>query len=832
MAKIRVFEAAKKHGVEVQALLGALTDLGVKVRSHLSPVDEADLEKALGTLGAGQTPETEAAPTPKPAKVVRRRRKKEETPPPEEPAAEAAPAEAEAAEAPGEEPISEPQGEGEAGPAEAEAPARAEAPEPEEETAASEPEPAPPAEEPPPAPEAEAAAEAQEPAEEGAKEPAEGEEKFKLKVVRFIHHLPEQPTPPPSYQMSKEEREASKAARKARKGKKGKRAKREVQAKPQRKAAPQAPTTVAPKAQKRRIRIGEVITVSDLSQRMGVKATELIRQLMGLGVLATINQTIDVETAALVASEFGYEVESYQVGEEEMLAQSEDRPEDLEPRPPVVTVMGHVDHGKTSLLDAIRETRVADREAGGITQHIGAYEVETGRGKLVFLDTPGHEAFTALRARGAKVTDITVLVVAADDGIMPQTIEAIDHSKAAGVPIIVAINKMDKPDADPERVKRQLTEHGLVPEEWGGDVICVPVSAKKRDGIDDLLEMIALQAELLDLKANPDKPARGVVIEARVDRGRGPVASVLVQEGTLKVGDVVLAGQHYGRIRALINDQGKRVKQAGPSIPVEVLGLGGVPTAGEAFQVVESERVAKQIATRRAEKARQEEMAKTRRVSLEDLHAQLAEGEVQDLNLIVKADVQGSVEALTKALEERSTDEVRVRVIHGAVGGITENDVNLAAASQAIIIGFNVRPESKASQLADQQGVDIRLYNVIYDAIDDLNKAVQGLLAPTIEEKVLGRAEVRQLFRVPKVGTVAGCYVTEGVAQRSARVRLLRDNVVVYEGTLASLKRFKDDVREVREGMECGLSIQNYNDIKEGDVVEFFVMEEKAADEA
>nr|WP_025322415.1 translation initiation factor IF-2 [Deferrisoma camini] len=827
MAKIRVFEAAKKHGVEVQALLGALTDLGVKVRSHLSPVDEADLEKALGTLGAGQTPEAEAATAPKPAKVVRRRRKKEETPPPEEPATEA-----EAAGVPAEKPISEPREEGEAAPAEAEAPPPAEPPEPAGEPTAPEPEPAPPAEEPSKEAEVPAEPEAGEPAAEEGKEPAEGEEKFKLKVVRFIHHLPEQPTPPPSYQMSKEEREASKAARKARKGKKGKRAKREVHARPQRKAAPQAPSTVAPKAQKRRIRIGEVITVSDLSQRMGVKATELIRQLMGLGVLATINQTIDVETAALVASEFGYEVESYQVGEEEMLAQSEDRPEDLEARPPVVTVMGHVDHGKTSLLDAIRETRVADREAGGITQHIGAYEVETSRGKLVFLDTPGHEAFTALRARGAKVTDITVLVVAADDGIMPQTIEAIDHSKAAGVPIIVAVNKMDKPDADPERVKRQLTEHGLVPEEWGGDVICVPVSAKKRDGIDDLLEMIALQAELLDLKANPNKPARGVVIEARVDRGRGPVASVLVQEGTLKVGDVVLAGHHYGRIRALINDQGKRVKQAGPSIPVEVLGLGGVPTAGEAFQVVESERVAKQIATRRAEKARQEEMAKTRRVSLEDLHAQLAQGEVQDLNLIIKADVQGSVEALTKALEERSTDEVRVRVIHGAVGGITENDVNLATASHAIIIGFNVRPESKASQLADQQGVDIRLYNVIYDAIDDLNKAVQGLLAPTIEEKVLGRAEVRQLFRVPKVGTVAGCYVTEGVAQRSARVRLLRDNVVVYEGTLASLKRFKDDVREVREGMECGLSIQNYNDIKEGDVVEFFVVEEKAADEA
>ncbi|GAB6061962.1 translation initiation factor IF-2 [Deferrisoma palaeochoriense] len=823
MAKIRVFEAAKKHGVEVQDLLNALTELGVKVRSHLSPVDEAELQPALKKLGAGEAEEEKPA-APKPGKVVRRRRRKKEEP--EEAAAEAAPAEP-----------AEAQPEPEPAPVVETAPA---------EPAPSEEAPAPEAEGEAPAESAEAAeAAAEQPAEEvpekepeeaaeAAKEESEGEERFKLKVVRFIHHLPEQPAPPPpSYQMSKEEREAAKAARKAQKGKKGKKARREeARGRPQKKAAPQPPSTVAPKAQKRKIRIGEVITVSDLSQRMGVKATELIRQLMGLGVLATINQTIDVDTAALVASEFGYEVESYQVGEEEILAQAEDRPEDLKPRPPVVTVMGHVDHGKTSLLDAIRETRVADREAGGITQHIGAYEVETSRGKLVFLDTPGHEAFTALRARGAKVTDITVLVVAADDGIMPQTIEAIDHSKAAGVPIIVAINKMDKPDADPDRVKRQLTEHGLVPEEWGGDVICVPVSAKKRTGIDDLLEMIALQAELMDLKANPNKPARGVVIESRVDRGRGPVATVLVQDGTLKVGDVVLAGQHYGRIRALINDQGKRVKEAGPAIPVEILGLGGVPTAGEAFQVVESERVAKQIAARRAEKARQEEMAKTRKVSLEDLHARLAEGEVKDLNLIVKADVQGSVEALTKALEECSTDEVRVRVIHGAVGGITENDVNLAAASEAIIIGFNVRPEAKAAQLAEQQGVDVRLYSVIYEAIDDLNKAVQGLLAPTVEEKVLGRAEVRQLFRVPKVGTVAGCYVTQGVAQRSAQVRLLRDNVVVYEGQLASLKRFKDDVREVREGMECGLSIQNFNDIKEGDVVEFYVMEEKARDEA
>ncbi len=812
MAKIRVFEAAKKHGVDAQALLDTLTSLGVKVRSHLSPVDEEHLQKALEQLGAGDGKTAdEAAAASRPRPVVRRRRRPAAEPPapapeaePEPPAptaeasappSESAPAAEPVAPGPGPEEPTPPAETGEAGAA----PEQAEG------------------EQPPAGPEGE------KPAKE---KPAK--EEFKLKVVRFIHHLPETPPAPPSYQMTKEEREASKAEeRKVQKRKKSRRDRQEAKA-PKRAAQPEAPSTVAPKAQKRKIRISELITVSDLSQRMGVKATELIRHLMSLGVLATINQTIDADTAALVAAEFGYEVESIAVGEEELLAQAEDRPEDLEPRPPVVTVMGHVDHGKTSLLDAIRETRVAAREAGGITQHIGAYEVETSRGKVVFLDTPGHEAFTALRARGAKVTDITVLVVAADDGIMPQTVEAIDHSKAAGVPIIVAINKMDKPEADPERVKRQLTEHGLVPEEWGGDVICVPVSAKKRTGIDELLEMIALQADIMELKANPDKPARGTVIEARVDRGRGPVATVLVQEGTLRVGDVVLAGHQHGRIRALINDQGKRIKEAGPSTPVEILGLDGVPEAGEVFVVVENERLAKQVAQRRLEKARQEEMAKARRLSLEDLQAQIAQGEVQELAVVVKADVQGSVEALTRALENLSTDEVKVRVIHGAVGGITENDVNLASASRAIVIGFHVRPESKAAALADQLGVDIRLYNVIYEAIDEIKAAIQGMLAPTVEERVLGRAEVRRLFRIPKVGTVAGCYVTEGVVRRSAKVRLIRDNVVVYEGEVGSLKRFKEDVREVREGLECGISIQNYNDLKEGDVIEFYVLEEVA----
>jgi translation initiation factor IF-2 len=804
MSKVRVFEAAKESGHEVQDLLAALTKLGVKVRSHLSPVDEGDIQKAIESLGgpakaARKAPEpaepAEAAAKPKP--VVRRRRKAAE--------AEEGVAEPEAvAELPAP-PEPEP-------PAAPEVPPEVAVPEPESPVAEAAPGEAEPVAETPPAETKEVA------------EPAKDE--FGLKVVRFIHPPPEDKAAAaaPVYHMNKQEREASRAARKSKK-KKGRR-EAPTAPKPELLRAPQRTQITVPKAIKRRIRISEVIALSDLSQRMGVKATELIKKLMSLGVLATINQTVDSDTAALVASEFGYEVENVAVAEEEILTRKEDRPEDLEHRPPVVTVMGHVDHGKTSLLDAIRKTRVASGEAGGITQHIGAYAVETSRGPLVFLDTPGHEAFTALRARGAKLTDITVLVVAADDGIMPQTVEAIDHSKAAKVPIIVAINKMDKPEADPDRVKRGLTEHGLVPEDWGGDVICVPVSAKKGTGLDQLLEMIALQAEIMELTANPKRPARGTVIEARIDRGRGPVATVLVQEGTLKLGDILLAGANSGRIRSLTNDQGKRVKEAGPSMPVEVTGLDGVPTAGEAFLVVDSERAAREVAGRRAEKTRDEEMAKARKVTLADLHTRIAEGEIKELPVIVKADVQGSVEALTQALEKIATSEVKIRVIHGAVGGITENDVNLASASNAIIVGFNVRPEAKAASLADQTHVDVRLYNVIYDATDDLRKALAGLLAPTQQERVLGRAEVRQTFKIPKAGTVAGCYVTQGLVQRNAKLRLLRDNVVIYTGELASLKRFKDDVREVREGFECGLSIQNYNDVKEGDVLEFFVVEE------
>ncbi len=809
MAKVRVFEAAKEHGIDVQDLLGALTRLGVKVRSHLSPVEEEDAQRALESLGKSRkekkAPEpSEAAAPPKP--VVRRRRKTEEdaVPTEETVAVETTPAEEPVEPAPEEEP-----GEPAVPLAAEETLPEGEEPEagtqPAEEPAAAEPA----AEESPAAPAAEEAP----------------KEEFGLKVVRFIHPpVEERPAGVgPAYHMSKEEREASRAARKAKK----RRGRTEVE-RPELKRAPQRTQITVPKAIKRRIRMSEFIALSELGQRMGVKATDLIKKLMSLGVLATINQTVDADTATLVAAEFGYEIENIAVGEEEILAQAEDRPEDLTLRPPVVTVMGHVDHGKTSLLDAIRKTRVAAGEAGGITQHIGAYAVETSRGPLVFLDTPGHEAFTALRARGAKLTDVTVLVVAADDGIMPQTVEAIDHSKAAGVPIIVAINKMDKPEADPDKVKRGLTEHGLVPEDWGGDVICVPVSAKKGTGVEELLEMLALQSELMELKANPGKSARGTVIEARIDRGRGPVATILVQEGTLRVGDIILAGMNSGRIRALISDQGKRLKEAPPSTPVEVTGLDGVPGAGQPFQVVDSERMARDVAGRRAEKTREEEMAKARRVTLADFQTRIAEGETKELPIVIKADVQGSVEALSQALEKLSTGEVKVRVLHGAVGGITENDVNLASASQAIVVGFNVRPEAKASALADNQGVDVRLYNVIYDATDDVKKALAGLLAPTEEERVLGRAEVRQIFRVPKIGTVAGCAVTQGVVQRNARLRLLRENVVVYEGELASLKRFKDDAKEVREGFECGLSIQNYNDVKEGDVLEFYVVEQVA----
>lgn len=585
------------------------------------------------------------------------------------------------------------------------------------------------------------------------------------------------------------------------------------------------------KAIKRIIRISDSITVGELAKRMGVKANELIAELMRQGSMVTINHPLDYESAALLASEFNYEVENVAFDEETILEveaakESEDKAEDLETRPPVVTIMGHVDHGKTSLLDAIREANVTEGEAGGITQHIGAYDVELDGKKITFLDTPGHEAFTAMRARGAGVTDIVILVVAADDGVMPQTKEAINHSKAAGVPIIIAVNKIDKPDSNPERVKQELTEYELVPEEWGGDTIFVEVSAKQQTNLDSLLEMVLLQAEVLELQANPNKRAKGSIVEARLDKGRGPVATVLVQDGTLKIGDAIVAGLHYGRVRSMTSATGLQVKEAGPSFPVEVTGLGGVPDAGETFHAVENEKAAKDVSQHRQSKQREIDLSKSSKVSLEQLFAKMQEGVVEELAVIIKADVQGSVEAVRDALEKLSTSTCRLNVIHTGVGGVSESDVTLATASNAIVLGFNVRPESKAKSLAESEKVDIRLYSVIYDAVNDIRDAMEGLLAPTLKEKDLGRVEVRETFHVSRVGTIAGCYVLGGKILRNAQTRLVRDNVVIWEGKLSSLKRFKDDVKEVNTGYECGIGLENYNDIKVGDIIEAFEMEE------
>ena len=580
-----------------------------------------------------------------------------------------------------------------------------------------------------------------------------------------------------------------------------------------------------PAARKRVIRMDEAITVGDVAKDMGIKAGEVIKKLMGLGMMATINQVLDFDTATLVANEFDYQVENVAFDVETALQDQHevtDPEEALEPRPPVVTIMGHVDHGKTSLLDAIRSANVTDAEAGGITQHIGAYHVRLdGRG-VTFLDTPGHEAFTAMRARGAKVTDIVVLVVAADDGVMPQTIEAVDHARAAEVPIIVAVNKMDRPDADPDRVQRGLSDHGLVPEAWGGDTIFVPVSAVTHEGLPGLMEMLLLQADLLELKANPNKLARGAVVEAKLERGRGPVSTVLVQEGTLKVGDPIFAGPHHGKVRAMVDDQGRKVDTATPSIPVEILGLQGVPQAGEAFSALTDEGSARQFAEYRETQQREAELAKTSKVSLEEFYDQIKASEVKELRVVVKGDVHGSVEALNEAVTRLSTDEVKIRVIHGSVGGITESDVLLASASNAIVIGFNVRPEPKATSLAVQQGVDVRLYTIIYEVIDDIRSAMEGLLEPVFREEFHARIQVREVFNIRGVGTIAGCSVTDGKILRSSMIRLLRDQVVVHEGRLASLKRFKDDVREVGTGYECGIALDGYQDVKVGDVIEGF----------
>ncbi len=580
-----------------------------------------------------------------------------------------------------------------------------------------------------------------------------------------------------------------------------------------------------PKAIKRRIKVEEVIRVADLAKKMGVKVSEVMGKLITLGVMASINQAVDIDTASIIAGEFGYQVEPAGTDYEETIQRAETTAESLKPRAPVVTVMGHVDHGKTSLLDAIRQTNVIEGEAGGITQAIGAYHVQVDDRDIVFLDTPGHEAFTSMRARGAQVTDIVVLVVAADDGVKEQTVEAINHARAASVPIIVAVNKIDKPDANPERIKRELADQNLVPEEWGGETLFAEISAKKKIGIENLLELILLQADVMELKADPDRPARGVIIEAKLDRGRGPVATLLIQEGTLHEGDAFVCKTEFGRVRALINDKGQRIKEAGPSMPVEVIGFSDVPQAGTDFVCVEDEKKARNISEYWIRKERERELARSSKVTLEQLYERIKEG-TKEFNVIIKGDVQGSIEALTEALVKLSTSGVKLNVIHSSTGSVTESDVLLASASDAVIIGFKVRPDARVVEMAKEEGVEIKLYDIIYNVIADVKAAMEGLLEPLYREVVLGHAEVRDLFKVPKVGIVAGCHVTDGKVMRNANVKLVRDGVQIYDGKIMSLKRFKDDVREVAAGLECGISIEGFNDMKVGDVIEAYTQEQ------
>ncbi len=595
---------------------------------------------------------------------------------------------------------------------------------------------------------------------------------------------------------------------------------------PQRRHVDQGPPPI-----NREITISEGITVKELSEKLDVKAALVMKKLMDRGIFATINQTLDSKLATDISREFGASTATVSYEEEAMQAvELAEDVKDVQKRAPVVTIMGHVDHGKTSLLDGIREANVAAREAGGITQHIGAYQVELNGRKIAFIDTPGHEAFTRMRARGAKVTDVVVLVVAADDGVMPQTIEAIDHARAAKVPIVVAINKIDKPDAQPERIKQQLSDRGLVPEDWGGDTVMVPVSAKTHKGLDELLEMILLVADLQDLKANPSRPAMGTVIEAQLDRGRGPVATVLVRNGTLHVGDFFICGAVFGKVRAMQNDRGLQVRKAEPSMPVEVLGLDSLPEVGDDFQVVTDTTKAKQIVNFRDQRAREAALAKSSRITLEQLHQQMQAGEVKELPIIIKTDVGGSAEVLTETLQKLSNEKIKVRVLRAAVGAINESDVLLASTSNAIVIGFNVRPERNAAALAEQEKVDMRLHTIIYNVTDEIKRAMSGLLEPVFKEVYRGRAEVRDTFRITKVGSVAGCIVQDGVITRDSEVRLLRDNVVVYTGKVASLRRFKDDVSEVKSGMECGVTLQNFADVKQGDVIEAFVTERVATE--
>ncbi len=879
MGKIRIYELARELNMTNKQLLEKLEELGIPVKSHMSSVEDSEVDSIKAKIrGKKQAELVEKRIRPS---VIRRRKIKapaEPTPVEEEPVEE--------------EPVADKAADTEEIPADTvEAPEEAEkeAPEKTEET-----------EQPEVLPEKEATAEAVDTAEEkedqkkkDAAPPAESPEPEKkaapAKAVKTkkkeaaakIINLPVEPVKPltkkrpvrphtpagkpghprPTAEQPGHKESPAKAKKKkgrkavvttpdgdrkffkkkisfmkkevvegkdlysgrAKRGRKGRKGRKGGKAKQERGLQTQITT---PKAIKRRIKIDDTIILAELAKRMGIKANEMIAKLMALGVMATVNQTIDYDTAVLVSAEFGYELDKASFEEDIILKTESDDPENMSGRPPVVTIMGHVDHGKTSLLDVIRKTRVTEMEAGGITQHIGAYHVSTSKGHIVFLDTPGHEAFSAMRSRGAKVTDLVILVVAADDGVMPQTIEAINHSKAAEVPIIVAVNKIDKANAEPERVQRELAENGLVSEAWGGDAIFVNVSAKENQGIDSLLEMILLQSEMLELKANPDKLARGHVVEAKLDAGRGPVATVLIQEGTLRAGDSVVCGMHYGKVRALLNDTGQQVESAGPSIPVEIIGLSGVPQAGDELVSLTDEKDAKQISLHRAQKQRSKELARSSRLSLDGLFEKLQEGEVKDLNLILKADVHGSIEALRDSLSKLSNDEVKINIVQAATGTITESDISLATVSNSIIVGFNIRPGQKIQDLANEEHVDIRYHNVIYDVINEIQSAILGLMSSIFEDRSLGWAEVRDLFHIPKVGTIAGCYITDGKFERGHKVRLVRDGVVIYDGKLSSLRRFKDDVKEVQNGYECGIGIENFNDLKLGDTIECYYTEE------
>lgn len=839
---MRVFEIAKKIGIPTKEMMVLLKRMGIKASNHMSALEESDIQavmkgmekSAVAKASSKGTKSVKAAPPPPPVVEKKSRVLIKKKPTPEEMAHPPSPAavQAEAPEtlAPPTSPTMEPFAAAAAAPAPADV---LSPPAPTEEVA-------PPATEPAPSPGVIKVI----PSPGGTKEEADkktDKDKKKGKIELrpelkkdFASKFKEKAKRPKKRWDSDivvEEPEAiAEVPVEARKWQDFK----PIHRKEDRRSLRRGPAVATDITKPRRkvVKLYEGMTVKEFSELIGQKVPSIISKLMAMGKMATINHPISLDEASLIAEEFGVKAELVsEKTEEEILSPS--MPEDpnaLLPRSPVITIMGHVDHGKTSLLDAIRQTKVTEGEAGGITQHIGAYTVTVGEKRVTFLDTPGHEAFTAMRARGAKVTDIVILVVAADDGVMPQTVEAINHAKAANVPIIVAINKIDKPEANADRVKTALAEYELIPEAWGGKTIFAEVSAKKKIGLEDLLEMILLQAEVLELKANPSRPMIGTIVEAKLDRGRGPVATVLVQQGTLRVGDIFVTGSHFGKVRALINDKGKKVDEAGPSIPVEVIGLDGVPQAGETFVVVTDERVGKEIAQSRSQRQRLAELSQTRRVTLDDLYQEIQEGTVKELNIIVKADVQGSAEAIKESLEKLSSPLVKLRVIHRGVGSITESDILLASASNAIVIGFNVRPETKGEDLAERENVDIRLYTIIYDAIADVKAAMEGLLEPTLKERTLGRVEVRQVFQIPKQGAIAGGHVSSGLISRnSAGARVIRDGAVVYEGKIGSLRRFKDDVKEVQAGYECGIGIENFNDIKVGDVIEVYTHDKIAA---